>query len=328
MATPVTYDLRVVDIALVDDNPFQPRKSYDEKYISELGASFREEAAAQGQDDPGYGVKQPPPAREVDGRYQLAAGHCRKRGVLKADGKVFRLIVEDLSDADMRRIAMIENMQRQDMSHSDTATGIMDYLRSQGWKKGGIEPTNERAIKKTAKDLGKPCSEIRDYIAFSALPGMVQGMVDAGHLSFRLVGDLAKLPFAQRMKTLRMITTGGKTVAEAEVLIKAAIKEMDRQEQMQRLGMAGDQGALFDVPETTPETRQAQAKYAADMQMVATILAKYGDAEGDALTAAMPLLNLDIERERIRIIIATAKRMDSTLMAAQSQRDIATIMGK
>lgn len=328
MATPVEKKIIYAAIALVDDNPFQPRRSYDPTYISELADSFKKEAEAQDLDDPGYGVKQAPPARLVDGRYQLAAGHCRKRGVLKAQGTVFPLVVEDLSDADMRRIAMIENMQRQDMSHSDTAAGIMDYLKAQGWEKGGIAPTNERAIKQTAKDLGKPCGEIRDYIAFSALPGMIQSMVDAGHLSFRLVGDLAKLPFAQRMKTLRMITSGGKTVAEAEVLIKAAIKEMERQEQLERLGMAGDQGALFDVPVTTPETRQAQAKYAADMQAVSATLSRYGDAEGDALAAAIPALNLDIERERIRIMIATLKRMDSTLMAAESRREVASICGK
>lgn len=328
MATLVEKKITFADISLVDDNPFQPRKSYDEKYISGLAASFKEEAQAQGQDDAGYGVKQAPPARIVDGRYQLAAGHCRKRGVLKAEGTIFPLVVEDLSDADMRRIAMIENMQRQDMSHSDTAAGIMDYLKSVEWMKGGDEGSNERAVKKTAKDLGKPCSEIRDYIAFSKLDGMLQGMVDAKQLSFKLVSDLAKLDWRTRQKAVRMLTKEGKTAAEAEVFIKAAIKEMERQEQLEALGMVGDQGALFDVPVTTPETRQAQAKYAADMQTIATILAKYGDAEGDALTAAIPLLNLDIERERLRIIIASAKRMDNALMAAQSQRDIATIMGK
>lgn len=315
-----------VTIDKVDDNPFQPRRSYDDKYINELADSIKIEAKG---DDAGYGVLQAPPSRKMpDGRYQIAAGHCRKRGVLRAGGTKFPLDVQALTDEDMQRIAIIENAQRQDMTHSDTAAAYLDYATRQGYSRNGDTATNDTAIAATAKALGKSAKEIRAYLAFGTLIPILQSLFDKGKLSFSIAADLASLAYADRMKVVRMITVQGKKAHEAEAMIAALIKERERQAQQDALGMGGEQFALFDAPVVPPAARQAQAKYAADMQAVTTTLARYGDAEGRELGAAIPALSLDVERERIKIMIATLRRMDAALVTAQGQKDAAALVAR
>lgn len=323
---PTEKKIRYVAIELIDDNPFQPRKSYDPDGLAELAKSIKEEAKDQ---DPGYGIIQPGTGRKMaDGRYQLAAGHRRLRACRLAGGTVYPFIEKDYTDADMKRIAIIENVQRQDMSHSDTAMAYMSLLSEAGWVKGGDSLKNELAEGKVAKDVGKPASLIRDYIVFASFGTTIQSMVDKGHISFKIIGDLGKLPFKDRMKILNAITSKGMKVADAQALIDAAIKAIQQQLFMETQGMAGDAQALFDVAPVTRSSRFAKALYIEDMARMTECLAKYGDIEAKHLNEALPSLDLNVERERIRIAIATLQRMDKTLQTAQGERRAALICGK
>ena len=111
--------LEVVDINVdtIAPNPFQPRKSFSDEGLAELSASIRE-----------FGIIQPLIIRKIDKGYELIAGERRLRASIIAGLTNVPCIIREASDKEMAEIALIENLQREDLHFFEEAFGYESLL--------------------------------------------------------------------------------------------------------------------------------------------------------------------------------------------------------
>src|SRR5215212_2908874 len=102
--------VREVDIARIRPNPAQPRQHFDEDSLAELAESIRQ-----------HGVLQPILVRAVDGGYELIAGERRWRAAQRAQLHVIPALVREIDDATTAELALIENIQREDLNALEEA---------------------------------------------------------------------------------------------------------------------------------------------------------------------------------------------------------------
>ena len=105
----------------IDPNPFQPRRHFDATEIAALADSLRQ-----------HGMLQPVIVRQVNDRYQLIAGERRLRASIEAQLHEIPARVFDLDDQRVAELAMVENLQREDLNAIDKATAFRDYLAQYG----------------------------------------------------------------------------------------------------------------------------------------------------------------------------------------------------
>ncbi|MER2512633.1 MAG: ParB/RepB/Spo0J family partition protein, partial [Nitrosomonas ureae] len=167
--------VQAVPLEQIDDNPFQPRQSYDPATLADLADSIERE-----------GLQQPPAVRRTpDGRWQLVFGHRRKRAceLLRAkDPKRFTtmtVIVVEATDGDMAVRAMIENRDREGLTAVDEAHGIRALIEF------GM---NQAEV---ARRLGLSPATVSSKLRLLRSPTEVQQMVALGTLSERQAGALA-----------------------------------------------------------------------------------------------------------------------------------------
>jgi len=113
-------DAKLIDVALIDPNPHQPRRAFDQAALDDLAASIRR-----------HGVLQPLLVRPDKARYQLIAGERRWRAAQRADVMAVPCIVREIDDAEAEVLALLENVQRQDLDPVDEAWAyqrLMDHL--------------------------------------------------------------------------------------------------------------------------------------------------------------------------------------------------------
>ncbi len=154
--------LRLHDI---EPNKSQPRQIFDDDALSELADSIRE-----------HGVLQPLIVRPLaDGSYQLVAGERRWRASRLAGLSEVPVIVKTLTDSEVAVIALIENLQREDLNPIEEAEGISRLIEEYSF-------TQEQAADK----LGKSRSAVTNTLRLMSLPEKVRGLVcddflTAGH---------------------------------------------------------------------------------------------------------------------------------------------------
>jgi len=113
-------DAKLIDVALIDPNPHQPRRAFDQAALDDLAASIRR-----------HGVLQPLLVRPDKARYQLIAGERRWRAAQRADVTAVPCVVREIDDAEAEVLALLENVQRQDLDPVDEARAyqrLMDRL--------------------------------------------------------------------------------------------------------------------------------------------------------------------------------------------------------
>ena len=163
----------IVNIKLSDirSNPYQPRKTFNDEALKELADSIKN-----------YGVFQPIIVKKSIKGYDLIAGERRVRASKLAGLETIPAIVKDFSDELMREIALLENLQRENLTAVELAwayKGIIDSLHI---------TQDELALK-----LGKSRSSITNVLGLLRLPTSVQDMVLAGKLSMGHARELSKL---------------------------------------------------------------------------------------------------------------------------------------
>lgn len=141
---------RLIPVEEVDPNPDQPRHHLGD--LAELTASVREK-----------GVLEPLLVRKRDGRYQIIAGERRYRAAVDAGLAEVPCIVRDSSDAETMEIALVENLQRQDLSPFEEADGLRVLAEKYGY-------THEDMAEK----LGKSRSTITESLSLTAMPEEVR----------------------------------------------------------------------------------------------------------------------------------------------------------
>src|SRR5699024_427285 len=142
-------------------NPYQPRKTFDADAIEELKTSILE-----------YGIIQPFILRKSIKGYEIVAGERRFRAAKEAEIKEVPAIIKDLNDQKMMEIALLENLQREDLSIIEEAHAYKNLLEE-------LELTQEELSEK----LGKSRSHIANTVRLLTLPEIVINSINNGQLS-------------------------------------------------------------------------------------------------------------------------------------------------
>ena len=154
-----------IEISRIEPNPEQPRRTFDEETLGELAASIRE-----------LGVVQPLTLRLSDnGNYQIIAGERRWRAASRAGLRTVPAYVRKASDSEMTEMALIENIQREDLNAIEVALGFKQLIDKYAL-------TQERLSER----LGKKRATIANHLRLLRLPAEIQlGLrdknIDMGH---------------------------------------------------------------------------------------------------------------------------------------------------
>lgn len=150
-----------IDIALIDNNPGQPRKNFDPTAIKELATSIKE-----------YGVIQPIILKRNGDRYVIVAGERRFRASKVAGLKSIPAIVREYTENQVKEIALLENIQREDLNPIETARAMKELLTTYGWTQEVL-----------ADKLGKSRPVVANYVRLLSLQPEVIQLIESGKLS-------------------------------------------------------------------------------------------------------------------------------------------------
>lgn len=153
--------IKDLDVNEITANKFQPRIEFDEESLEDLMQSIRQ-----------YGVLQPVLVRKTLAGYELIAGERRLRASKQAGLKTIPAIIREYSDSEMTEIALIENLQREDLTAIEEATAYSKLLNNFGL-------TQEELAKK----VGRSRSHIANFIRLLSLPKIIQDYVSRGTIS-------------------------------------------------------------------------------------------------------------------------------------------------
>jgi ParB family chromosome partitioning protein len=152
-----------VPIDQIQPNPYQPRKTFNDASIEELSRSVRE-----------HGIIQPLVVTKIgDHKYRLIAGERRFRAAQKADLKVVPVVIkETMADGDVLQVALIENIQREDLNPIEEA-----YAYHQ------LHEEFQLTQEEISKRVGKERSTVANFLRLMKLPDSVKKLLASGQLS-------------------------------------------------------------------------------------------------------------------------------------------------
>ena len=196
----------IVELPLSElrSNPYQPRKNFDEGALQELANSIKE-----------HGVFQPIIAKKSIKGYEIIAGERRVKASILAGKETIPAILRDFSDQDMMEIALLENLQRENLNALEEAIAYKKLIDE-------LSLTQD----KLAERLGKSRSHITNMLGLLSLPEEVKDMIMANKLSMSHARVLSKIEDSEKVKQLaEKIVVDGLSVREVEDLSHENIYE-------------------------------------------------------------------------------------------------------
>jgi len=177
-------ELPIKEISIYDiqTNPFQPRKEFAEAELKELADSIKR-----------YGLLQPIMVRKREQGYQIVSGERRFRASKLAGRKTILAVVRDLSDSEMAEMALVENLQRNDLNYFEEAQGYARLIREFGLTQDEL-----------AKRMGKTQSTIANKLRLLQISTNVRKFIDPQKLSERHIRAI--LPLKDEEKQLAILT--------------------------------------------------------------------------------------------------------------------------
>jgi len=191
----------IVEIPLKDlrSNPYQPRKNFDEDALKELSASIKE-----------HGVFQPIIAKKSIKGYEIIAGERRVKASIMAGLEKIPAIIRDFSDQDMMEIALLENLQRENLNALEEAMAYKKLLDELSLTQDAL-----------AKRLGKSRSHITNMLGILSLPEEVKDKIVEGKISMGHARVLSKMEDTEEIKNLaNKIVKEGLSVREIENIVQ------------------------------------------------------------------------------------------------------------
>ncbi len=236
-----------ISVELIHPNPEQPRRAFGPEELEELAASIRER-----------GVLQPILVRPLPGQmneYQIVAGERRWRAAQRAGLRAMPALIRDLGDQEVMEVALIENIQREDLNALEEARAY--ELMSRRY---------ERSAEAIAQVVGKSRSHVANTMRLMRLPKAIQDHLEAGHLTAghaRALLDLEDAPaLAER------IIQQGLNVRQTEALTRKA-RDRDK---------AGD-GPRRPGPAKDADTRALEADLEEVLGLRVEIIDRGGSGE-------------------------------------------------
>lgn len=200
-----------LNISEIVRNPNQPRKTFDEDALNELADSIRQN-----------GVLQPILVRKKGNKYEIVAGERRYQASKLAGLKEIPAIVREIGDEEVFQLALIENLQRADLSPIEEAKGYKQLLETQGLTQEGL-----------AKILSKSRSAIANTLRLMDLPAEVQDMMEQGILTAGHARAILAVPSEEgRIKLAQKVVAENLTVRQTENL--APLFSVERSEVVTR----------------------------------------------------------------------------------------------
>lgn len=200
-----------VRIDLITPSPLQPRRSFDEAKIEELAASIRNQ-----------GIIQPLVVRRKENRYELIAGERRWRAAIKAGLSEVPAVIRDANDNEALQLALVENLQREDLNPIEEASGYRRLQEEFHWSQ-----------EEMADKVGKSRPAIANSLRLLSLPNEVQQEIAQGNLPAGQARALLGLHSeALMISTCRDVIAKGLSTRETERLVRVLVTGRRRRRQL------------------------------------------------------------------------------------------------
>lgn len=201
-----------VPLVRIHPNPYQPRKDFEVEKIQELAQSIKT-----------YGLLQPIILATVENGdgYIIAAGERRYKACLWLGWREIPAIIREYQGSSMAAVALIENLQREDLNYIEEAEG---YKR--------LQEEFNLTQEVLAQRLGKSQSAIANKMRLLKLPVEIREMVKAEKLSERHARALLQLPRDMQREAVEKIVSGNLNVKETEELVQDLLKQEESAEEL------------------------------------------------------------------------------------------------
>lgn len=197
-STPMS-EMAEVAIADIEPNPLQPRSEFDEDALAELSESISQ-----------LGVIQPITLkRRADGRYTIISGERRWRASQMAGLERLPAYIREVDDEDLHAMALVENIQRQDLNAIEIALGMQRLVEECGLTQEAM-----------AQKVGKKRSTVSNYMRLLTLPSEVQLALKEGIISMGHAKAIAGLDHDLQLKALKRCIKKNLSVRQTEQLAK------------------------------------------------------------------------------------------------------------
>lgn len=180
METATEDEVRDLPIKELRANPYQPRKTFDDEKLQELADSIKE-----------HGVFQPIIVKKSIKGYEIVAGERRYRASILAGKQTIPAIIRNFTDEQMMEIAVLENLQRENLNAIEEATAYKSLMDN-------LNLTQEELAKK----VGKSRSHITNMLGLLNLPNETKTLIQDGKLSMGHARVLSKLESKEKIETL------------------------------------------------------------------------------------------------------------------------------
>ena len=193
-------EMAEIDIDMIVPNPTQPRTQFDEEALDELADSIRQ-----------LGVIQPVTVKKgADGKYVIISGERRWRAAQRADLKRLPVYIRDVDDGNLHAMALVENIQRQDLNAIEIALGMQRLIDE-------CHLTQDALSEK----VGKKRSSVSNYLRLLKLPNEVQLALKEGLISMGHAKAIAGAPAEKQLHVLKRCVKKQLSVRQAEELVRA-----------------------------------------------------------------------------------------------------------
>lgn len=191
-------EIKYVEVEKVRPNPYQPRQFFEQAALEELAGSIKE-----------HGLMQPITVRVIGDSYQLIAGERRLKASKLIGLEKIPAVITEVSNQDSAVLALIENLQREDLNFIEESQAYFDIMKDHGYTQQQL-----------AKSIGKNQSTVANKLRLLKLPEEVTKKILEHKLSERHARALLKLPDKKaQLKALKIIANKDLNVKKSEELI-------------------------------------------------------------------------------------------------------------
>lgn len=230
-----------ISIDLIDPNPFQPRKAFDDEELSELADSIKQQ-----------GLIQPIALRKVGDRYQIISGERRTRATRIAGLPTIKAqVFENLDDKAMAEWALIENIQRVDLNPVEIARSYQQLIDKHGYKHEDL-----------AKIVSKSRSAITNSLRLLKLPEQVLVWIEEGKLNSGAARALCSDKIGDPESLAERIIEEGLNVRQIEAIIRGD-EDKDEEEEpslRQAQGPENSETPAKPRPELSADMKQFETR--------------------------------------------------------------------
>ncbi len=216
-------DILEIPLSEIRSNPYQPRKTFNEETIKELAESIKE-----------HGIIEPVIVKKSIKGYELVAGERRCKAAKEAGLEKIPAVIKDFSDQEMMEVALIENIQREDLNPIEEAVAYQNIIK-----------LSNLTQEEFAKKFGKSRSYVTNLLGLLNLPEETRKLVISKELSMSHARCLSKLNDDYLINTLaEKVVKEGMSVRTLENLINA--QELPKKQKQERDNTKNIRNSIYE----------------------------------------------------------------------------------